>query len=103
MNSGLILWLSICGVAVPLFVVAIRFAIGVKQASGNKGKPLICRACGKTDVRPSWQSGITDQLLIWSGRLPFRCRACRHRFYRLRRDCVNLEAAQSDADKIPST
>src|SRR5579864_5162269 len=90
-------------IAVPMLVVAIRFAIGIRQANSARGEPLICRMCGRADVRPSWQSGASDALLSWCGRMPYRCRACNSRFYRLRRDCDNLESAQSDAGKISST
>jgi hypothetical protein len=100
------LWLLIGGailVLVPTLLLLIRLAIGIQQALQRKRDPLLCTACGTADVRPSWRSGVADRLLVSWGFLPYRCRACGFRFYRLRRDCGTLESAQSDAQGIPST
>ncbi len=86
----------------PILAVVIRFAIGIRQANSARGEPRVCNSCGKSDIRPSWQAGVTDKLLIWCGHIPYRCRACNSRFYRRQRDCVNLESAQSDG-QIPPT
>jgi hypothetical protein len=43
---------------------------------------MLCPRCGKTRIRPSLQSGMIDSLLRLMLLAPFRCRACRARFYR---------------------
>lgn len=40
-----------------------------------------CSRCGHTDVRRSRGSGLLDRLPGRYGKLPYRCRACRLRFY----------------------
>ncbi len=41
-----------------------------------------CPKCGSQDVRPSHSEGVVSGLLGMLGRVPFRCRSCRARFYR---------------------
>jgi len=43
---------------------------------------MMCPRCGKTNIRPSLQSGIIDVLMRAMLLAPFRCRCCRARFYR---------------------
>src|SRR5690348_3550724 len=42
----------------------------------------ICPRCGRNDVRPSARRSVVDRILAGLGLKPFRCRACRNRFYR---------------------
>jgi hypothetical protein len=104
MRALIFLLLLLGGLVVlaPLVVLAIRVAIAIRQAKQSSGKPAVCLACRKVDVRPSWQSGLIDRLLVSRGYLPYRCRACNFRFYRYRRDCATLEETQSDVQGIPS-
>lgn len=43
-----------------------------------------CPNCGIRDVRPSHARGWLDALMSSFDRVPFRCRACSTRFYRVR-------------------
>lgn len=43
---------------------------------------LSCPRCGWSNIRPSQLSGPVDYLLRACLLSPFRCRCCRHRFYR---------------------
>src|SRR5580704_2474788 len=45
--------------------------------------PKICPRCGRNDVRESGRRGISDGLMALIGLAPYRCRACRNRFYRI--------------------
>jgi CheY-like chemotaxis protein len=42
----------------------------------------ICPRCGRNDVRQSGRRGIGDGLMALIGLAPYRCRACRNRFFR---------------------
>ncbi len=42
-----------------------------------------CPRCGRNDVRPSARRGFGDVLLVCFGLVPYRCRNCRHRYFRL--------------------
>jgi CheY-like chemotaxis protein len=43
----------------------------------------ICPRCGRNDVRQSGRRGVGDGLMGLIGLAPFRCRACRNRFFRI--------------------
>ena len=43
---------------------------------------LRCPSCGGRDIRHSLQNGIRDYIMRFFRRQPYRCRRCRHRFYR---------------------
>jgi hypothetical protein len=43
---------------------------------------LFCPKCGSTDVRRSRGEGLTAFFFALFGRMPFRCRSCRTKFYR---------------------
>jgi hypothetical protein len=43
---------------------------------------LDCPKCGRSDTRPARQEGVLAMLFIAVGRVPFRCRSCRYRFFR---------------------
>jgi CheY-like chemotaxis protein len=43
----------------------------------------ICPRCGRNDVRQSGRRGISDGLMALIGLAPYRCRACRNRFFRI--------------------
>jgi transposase-like protein len=43
---------------------------------------LFCPKCGSTDVRRSRGEGLRAFLFAIFGRMPFRCRSCRSKFYR---------------------
>lgn len=49
-----------------------------------------CAACGSSRVRPSRQADPMDKIHTQSGKVPWRCRDCRVRFYS---DVVTEEAA----------
>jgi len=42
----------------------------------------ICPRCGRKDVRQSNRRGVGDRIIACFGLAPFRCRACRYRFFR---------------------
>ena len=48
-----------------------------------------CPRCGRSDVRESRRRGVLDRLLACVGLAPYRCRACRHRFYRFPAERAN--------------
>lgn len=41
-----------------------------------------CPKCGSTDIRPSRRDSFAAHFFSMFGRLPFRCRSCRVKFYR---------------------
>ena len=43
---------------------------------------LFCPKCGSTDVRRSRGEGMLAFFFSLLGRMPFRCRSCRIKFYR---------------------
>src|SRR5580658_1959490 len=43
---------------------------------------LFCPKCGSTDVRRSRGEGVVALFFAIFGRMPFRCRSCRVKFYR---------------------
>ena len=43
----------------------------------------ICPRCGRNDVRQSVRRGVGDRIMACFGLMPYRCRACRNRFFRL--------------------
>lgn len=43
----------------------------------------ICPRCGRNDVRQSVRRGVGDRIMACFGLVPYRCRACRNRFFRL--------------------
>lgn len=45
-----------------------------------------CPLCGWTDVRRSMPKGFLDRVVRIVGLVPYRCRSCGQRFYRLQRD-----------------
>lgn len=49
-----------------------------------------CPACGSTDVRRSLRRGFNDRVLAWFFLVPFRCRKCRARFFRLWRPAFKV-------------
>jgi hypothetical protein len=60
-------------------LVLFKFSAAMRYRSVEK-----CPSCGGPDVRPSWPSGFVDMLLEVCSCAPFRCRACRFRYYRFR-------------------
>lgn len=42
---------------------------------------IACPVCQSEDVRASWSTRITDVFHRLRGRVPFRCRQCRQRFF----------------------
>lgn len=61
----------------------------------------ICPRCGRNDTRTSVRRGVVDDIMACFGMAPYRCRACRNRFFRLH-PC-NSEASQAvlDIDAAP--
>jgi ribosomal protein L37AE/L43A/uncharacterized coiled-coil protein SlyX len=47
-----------------------------------KGKNGFCPKCTSTDVRRAYRKGLWEEFLRLFFIAPFRCRACRHKFYR---------------------
>lgn len=47
-----------------------------------KGKFGFCPKCTSTNIRRAYRHGIWDEFLRLFFLAPFRCRACRHKFYR---------------------
>jgi hypothetical protein len=47
-----------------------------------KGKNGFCPNCTSTDVRRAYRKGVWEEFLRLFFIAPFRCRACRHKFYR---------------------
>jgi len=41
-----------------------------------------CPRCGRADARPARRAGFIALLFEILGRVPFRCRNCRRRFFR---------------------
>ena len=56
----------------------------VELGQARRRDPLrrVCPDCGGSDVRPSFPGGPRDGLYRRFGCEPYRCRACRRRFYR---------------------
>jgi hypothetical protein len=50
---------------------------------GEYGKDAFCPRCTSTNVRRAYRKGIWEQMLRVFFLAPFRCRACRHKFYRV--------------------
>lgn len=42
----------------------------------------ICPRCGRNDVRQSVRRSVGDKIMACFGLMPYRCRACRNRFFR---------------------
>src|SRR6185312_5334420 len=47
-----------------------------------RGKHAFCPNCTSTDVRRAYRKGLWEEFLRLFFIAPFRCRACRHKFYR---------------------
>lgn len=47
-----------------------------------KGKQVFCPNCTSTDVRRAYRKGLYEEFLRLLFLAPFRCRSCRHKFYR---------------------
>ncbi len=54
---------------------------GLRSVPG-KVLPVRCPRCGSADVRPSYSTRFRDALAGMFALAPYRCRACRARFYR---------------------
>ena len=50
---------------------------------GDNDRKLECPACGSADVRRSARHGLLESLMKRVFVLPYRCIACRSRFFRL--------------------
>jgi CheY-like chemotaxis protein len=46
-------------------------------------RPRICPRCGRNDVRQSGRHSVGDTIMACFGLAPYRCRACRNRFFRV--------------------
>ena len=51
----------------------------IDEAPGKYGH---CPACTSPNIRRAYRSGLWDEMLRFVFIAPFRCRACRHKFYR---------------------
>jgi hypothetical protein len=52
------------------------------DAEGDTGKAVFCPNCTSTNVRRAYRKGLWEQVLRLFFLAPYRCRACRHKFYR---------------------
>lgn len=77
-------------------LLAAGVAVVFKLLGAVRYRPLgkMCPRCHGFDLRPSWPSGVLDTLLEMFSCFPYRCRACRFRYYRFRQagDPVPAEA-----------
>jgi hypothetical protein len=55
---------------------------GPQELEGLKGKYGFCPHCTSTKVRRAYRHGLFEEFLRLFFIAPFRCRACRHKFYR---------------------
>jgi hypothetical protein len=55
---------------------------GPREVEYLKGKVVFCPNCTSTDVRRAYRKGLWEEFLRLFFMAPFRCRACRHKFYR---------------------
>ncbi len=53
-----------------------------RQVEKAKGKHGFCPNCTSTDIRRANRHGLWEEFLRLFFIAPFRCRACRHKFYR---------------------
>jgi hypothetical protein len=53
-----------------------------RELEGLKGKYGFCPNCTSTNVRRAYRHGLWEEFLRLFFIAPFRCRACRHKFYR---------------------
>lgn len=53
-----------------------------REVEGVKGRLGFCPNCTSTNVRRAYRSGLWEEFLRLFFIAPFRCRACRHKFYR---------------------
>ena len=53
-----------------------------QELEGLKGKYGFCPHCTSTNVRRAYRHGLWEEFLRLFFIAPFRCRACRHKFYR---------------------
>ena len=47
------------------------------------GNRKVCPKCGVADIRPSYYRDFLDKMMQFLFLVPYRCRICRHRFFRL--------------------
>ena len=61
-----------------------------------------CRKCGSKDIRRSKEGGVIDALVhAIFGRVPYRCRSCRARFF-AREDSQKPDSDGADPSISPS-
>jgi hypothetical protein len=53
-----------------------------QELEGLRGKYGFCPNCTSTNVRRAYRHGVWEEFLRLFFIAPFRCRACRHKFYR---------------------
>jgi CheY-like chemotaxis protein len=58
----------------------------------------ICPRCGRNDVRPSIRRSVGDKIMACFGLTPYRCRACRNRFFRFPLSLGNANGVQPVVD-----
>lgn len=63
-------------------VVFSKWNVSIGQQHEPEPGSLFCPRCGSTDVRRSRSEGPLAFFHGLFGRLPFRCRSCRGKFYR---------------------
>jgi hypothetical protein len=69
--------------AAPLIAASTELTrVEPQELDEVKGKFGYCPKCTSTRIRRASRSGVFEQLLRFFFVAPFRCRACRHKFYR---------------------
>jgi hypothetical protein len=63
----------------PSMEIVPAEALDLREAVGKNG---FCPNCTSVDVRRSVRKGMFDEFLRLFSIAPFRCRSCRHKFYR---------------------
>jgi len=58
----------------------------MEDHTSESDKTPRCPACGWMDVRRSMTHGILENLIRIVGVVPYRCRSCGQRFFRLQHD-----------------
>ena len=53
----------------------------ISPTEKSAGQALQCSACGSSDIRRSQSRNLFDGLVRTLGLRPYRCRACRVRFF----------------------
>jgi hypothetical protein len=70
-------------IAEPLEARRTELIRSEPEDMSEAGKHGFCPKCTSTNVRRAYRKGIWEEILRVFFLAPFRCRACRHKFYRV--------------------